>query len=156
MKTYGHIRYLYFRDFFGAPVTCIAARVNQQDKTITYAFSKVERVEPILWLKHRIRSIKSLGGIVPLAFYQKLQSYSRDFSKKRARYVACRKLNAAPKTVAMVSECPSAHEISRLVMQAILRDVDSPSVVIMGAEDWLHANVESRATLPDLSKYPAA
>lgn len=137
------------------PHTCIAVRVMADTKEIHYAIARRESAGKLLALRNRINMIRNLGGIVPEAMTKAVSSYPRNFSKSKAREIACRKLSSNPHIITVTDmDALNAHTITQMVMEGIVADYGfeySPEVATAAesAAAWLTDNVEEfRNTLP--------
>lgn len=139
------------------PHTCIAVRVDTETKEIHYAIARRESAGKLVALKDRINKIRNLGGIVPEAMTKAVSSYPQNFSKAKAREIACRKLNNNPHIIPVADmDALNAHTITQMVMVGLVSDYGfnySPEVATAAesAAEWLTKNVEEyRTTLSNI------
>lgn len=158
-EKYSKVRYHWLRSGNGAPHTCLVVRVSVEDKTISYGIARRESPGGLLWLRKRMQAIRELGGLVPETMVRAERSFSRDFSKRSARVIACRKLNNNPYVIHFADVTTmNAHDITRQVMQSIVGKVTIQfnqgnlveSVLATASEaamEWLDRNQDKLATL---------
>lgn len=165
MARFEKTRCMYLRTENNNPHTCILIRVDADSNTIHYALSKRVSHNALITLRQKMQRIQELGGVVPAQMRQKFSSLPRDFSKRRARFVATRTLEHNPRLIEGVDvSLLNCHEITRLVMQSLVDRQNrlvqvisggmsmptamcaDPENVVESAHDWLHMNVHDRAT----------
>lgn len=163
------VRYHYFRDFNNNPHSCLVVRVIPETNEIFYAVVRRESADGLVRLKKRMQTIRELGGIVPESLHQELRAFRKDYSKQRARFVACRRLENQPQVIEGISVAGlNGHQITRLVMEAIVAnntfmavsmigDIEMPTIirgqteqVRLAAQRWLNKNVPEYRTTADI------
>lgn len=139
------------------PHTCIAVRVVADSSEIHYGVARRESPGKLIALRNRMNKIRELGGIVPEAMTNAVNSYPQNFSKARARELAYLKLNNRPHVIPVSDlSALNAHTITQMVMEAIVADYGfdySPEAATAAesAAVWLTQNVEDfRDTLPNI------
>lgn len=142
----------------GYPHTCIVTRVDPEANEIHYATAKCESPGALIRLKARMAMIQSLGGVVPASLNEQRHSFSHDYSKKRARWIACRRLDNSPTIITglKIDEL-NAHSITAAVMDSIAAQSNySPTLGRIesdaardGANEWLREHVHGRDTQPE-------
>lgn len=138
-KSYSHVRYLYLRDQKGYPHTCIAVQLDRSRDVINYQYAVQSSNEGTFVYRN---ALDVYGHFI-----------KSPFIKKRARFIACQRLNKSPCEIEMSLQNASSHEITQKVMEKVAED--APTRAKQAAKQWLkfHSD-EYGSTQPSIPVAP--